>query len=50
MMLYSNINGSPNGWEILFDFFVIGYTVSNQLDVNTVTAAENNNTRHFFSD
>ncbi|KAI8582803.1 hypothetical protein K450DRAFT_268754 [Umbelopsis ramanniana AG] len=28
MMLYNDICGSPNGWEILFDFFVIGYTIN----------------------
>lgn len=27
MILYNDICGSLNGWEILFDFFVIGYTV-----------------------
>ncbi|GAB5586858.1 hypothetical protein Unana1_01758 [Umbelopsis nana] len=28
MILYNDICGSLNGWEILFDFFVIGYTIN----------------------
>jgi hypothetical protein len=31
MMLYNDICGSPNGWEIIFDFFVIGYSVSDDI-------------------
>jgi hypothetical protein len=33
MMLYNDICGSPNAWEILFDFFVIGYTVSDDANL-----------------